>query len=229
MQQSFAFFLRLQQHRGKRGRKGERVERGDDDRNGDRHRELLIQSPGNSGNERRRHEDRGKDQRDGDDRPGHFLHRLKCRIFRRKPVLDVMFDGFDDDDRIIDHETDGEHEAEERERVHREPEKREQRKRAEQRNGHGEQRDECRAPALQEDENHEDDEHQRLDERMLDLHHALRDGERGVQADDVFEVRREFLRQLLLRLLRAISSGDGVGAGELVERDQRGGLAVKLA
>ena len=137
LQRSLAFFLRLQEQCGERGRKGERVEGRDDDRYGNRYRELLIQSPGNAGDERRRYEYRGEDQCDGDDRPGHFLHRLKCRIFRRKPVLDVMFDGFDDDDRIIDHETDGEHEAKERERVHREPEKREQRKRADQRHGHG--------------------------------------------------------------------------------------------
>ena len=42
LQQSFAFFLRLQQHRGERGRKGERIERRDDDRYGDRHGELLV-------------------------------------------------------------------------------------------------------------------------------------------------------------------------------------------
>ncbi len=127
------FFFGFKSMRGKRGRKGERIEGRDEHRDGDRDGELLIQSSGDAGNERRRDEHGCEHERDGDDRPAHFFHRLERRLFRRKPVLDVMLDRFDDDDGIIDHETDGEHQAEERERVHGEPEHREQRERADQR------------------------------------------------------------------------------------------------
>ncbi len=57
--------------------------------------------------------------------------------FGARPVLDVMHDGFDDDDRVVDDDADGEHEAEHRQRVHREAEQREEDERAEQRHRHG--------------------------------------------------------------------------------------------
>ena len=97
-------------------------------------------------------------------------------------MLDVMLDGFDDNDGIVDDETDREHETEERERVHREAKEREERERADERYGHGQQWNERRAPSLKKDEYDEDDQHQGFKKRVLDLVHALRDGERGVEA-----------------------------------------------
>ena len=97
-------------------------------------------------------------ERDADDRSGDFLHRLEGGFLGRKPMLDVMLDRFDDDDGVVDDQADGEHEAEERERVDGEAEQREKHERADQRNRHGQQRDQRRAPALQEDEDDEDDE-----------------------------------------------------------------------
>ena len=55
---------------------------------------------------------------------------------RRQPVLDVMLDSFDDDNRVIDHEADREHKSEERQRVDAETEEREQREGADERNRH---------------------------------------------------------------------------------------------
>lgn len=37
-------------------------------------------------------------------------------------MLDVVFDGFDDDDGVVNDEADGEHEAEQRQRIDREAE-----------------------------------------------------------------------------------------------------------
>ena len=127
-----------------------------------------------------------------------------------------MLDGFDNDDGVIHHQADGEHETEERERVHRETEHREQREGADQRNRDREQRNERRSPPLQEDEDDEDDQQQRLDQGVLDFLHALRDGERGIQGNDVIEIGREFLLQLRHRLLRTVGRGDGVRTGQLV-------------
>ena len=56
---------------------------------------------------------------------------------RRQPMLDVMLDRLDHDDRVVDHETDREHETEERERVDREAEQREEHEGADQRYRHG--------------------------------------------------------------------------------------------
>ena len=156
-------------------------------------RELLIQSAGDARDERGRHEDRREHERDADDRAGHFLHRSERRVARRQAVLDVMLDRFDDDDRVVDDETDREHEAEERERVDAKAEQREEHERADERHGHGAERDQGRAPALQKDEDDDDHEHERLDERLDDLVDAGGDRARGIERDGVGHVGREVL------------------------------------
>ena len=146
-------------------------------------RELLIQAAGDARNERGRHEDRREHERDADDRAGDFLHRAQRRVARRQAVLDVMLDRLDHDDRIIDDETDREHETEERERIDAKAEKRKEHERANERHGHGAERDQGRAPALQEEKDHNDHEHERLDERLDDLVDAGGDGARRVERD----------------------------------------------
>ena len=69
LQQSVAFFLRLEQQRRQRGAERERVERRQDHRNRDGHGELLVEPAGDSWNECGRHEYRGENQRDADHRP----------------------------------------------------------------------------------------------------------------------------------------------------------------
>ena len=82
--------------------------------------------------------------------PGHLVHRLEEGA-RRQPALDEA-DGFDDDDGVVDDDADGrtgqratavdgELAGEDRERTH---------------HPHGEQWDECRAEALQENEDDDD-------------------------------------------------------------------------
>ena len=62
-------------------------------------------------------------QADGDHRPGHLLHRLDGRLARRQAVLDVMLDRLDDDDGVVDHDADGQHQAEQRQVVQAEAER----------------------------------------------------------------------------------------------------------
>ena len=45
-----------------------------------------------------------------DDGASHLAHRLPRRLDGFQPVGNVSFDVFDDNDRIIHHDTDGEHE-----------------------------------------------------------------------------------------------------------------------
>ena len=112
-----------------------------------------------------------------------------------KPLLDVVLHDLDDHDGVVHHQADGQHQAEERQRVDGEAEQREQRERADQRHRHRQQRDERRAPALQEDEHHDDDEHDGLDQSVLDFLHALGHRQRRVERDHVIHVRREALLQ----------------------------------
>jgi hypothetical protein len=66
-------------------------------------------------------------ERDRDDRPGHLGHRADGRLAWRHPLFDVVLDRFDDDDRVVDDESNREHQPEERQRVDGEPEQREER------------------------------------------------------------------------------------------------------
>ncbi len=116
-----------------------------------------------------------------------------------------MLHGLDHDDRVVHHQTDGQHQAEERERVDGEAKQREKRECANQRHRHGQQRNQCRPPALQEDEHDDDDQHDRLDQRLLDLLHALGHGQRGVESDDIVETRRKTLASAsAMSFLRAV-------------------------
>ena len=50
-------------------------------------------------------------------------HRLQRRVARREARLDVALDVLDHDDGVIDHDADGQHQAEQRQRVDREAER----------------------------------------------------------------------------------------------------------
>ena len=182
---------RLQQHRRQRRRQRQRVERRDQHGDGDRDGELLVQPSLNAGHEADRDEHRRENERDADDRSGHFLHRLQRRVARRHALLDVMLHRLDDDNRIVDDQADGEHEAEQRQRVDREAEQREHREGADQRDRHGDHRNERRAPVLQEQVDDEDDQEHRLGERDEDLADALGHRQRRVDGIAVLQILRK--------------------------------------
>ncbi len=136
-------------------RQGQRVERRDHRRNGDGQRELLVELPSEAGNECGRDEHRAQHQRRGDDRPGHFLHGLTGRFLRRLAEADVALDVFHHDDGVVHHDADGQHQAEQRQRVERETEQVHDREGADQRHRHGGQRNDRGAPGLQEQDHHQ--------------------------------------------------------------------------
>ena len=97
------------------------------------------------------------------------LHQLADRAIgsdarRHVLVLHRALDVLDHDDRVVDHDTDGQDDREEREQVDREAQHRHPEERADNRNRNREGRDERRAPLLQEDVHHDRDEDDR-DER----------------------------------------------------------------
>ena len=141
--------------RAQRGAQRERLERRDEHRDGDGERELLVEAAGDPRDERHRNEHRGHAEGDRDDRSAHLLHRLERRVPGRHALLDVVLDRLDHDDGVVDHEADGEHQPEERQRVDGEAEQREDRERADERDRHGEERNERGPPALQEEEDDE--------------------------------------------------------------------------
>ncbi len=228
-QQTLGLCLGLEQQGAERGAEGERVEGGEENRDRDGDGELLVEATGDAGNEGRGNEDRGEDERDGDDRAGHLLHGSVGRVNRGHALFDVVLDGFDDDDGVIDDQADGEHQAEERKRVDGEPEQREDHEGADERDRHGEQGDERGAPSLQEDVDDQDDEGQRDEERDEDLVNAGVDGRGGVERDVIRHVRREGLGELVHPRANIFCRLNGVGAGELIDSHDGRRLAFKAA
>ena len=158
----------LQQERRERRRERQRVEARDDDGGRDRHGELLVELPGDAAEEGERHEHRREHQRDRDDRARDLAHRLVRRLARRHAVLDVPLDVLDDDDRVVHHDADREHQAEQRQHVDREAEQPQHGERADDRHRHRDQRDQRRAPGLQEQHHHDDHEQDGLEQRLDD-------------------------------------------------------------
>ena len=116
--------------------------------------------------------------------------------FGRHALFDVAFHAFDHDDGVVHHQTDRQHQTKERKRVDGKTEHREKHERADQRDRHGEQRNQRGAPALQEDVDHQDYEREGDQQRYDDFLHAFRDRARGIQRDDVIQVFREALLHL---------------------------------
>ena len=84
--QSFGSSWPLSSSAASAGDKRQRVERGDHRRDRDGHRELLVELARSGRHERERHEHGDERQRDGDDRPADFPHRLIGSLPRRQPV-----------------------------------------------------------------------------------------------------------------------------------------------
>ena len=111
------------EHQCRKGRtESERVECRKNHRDRDRDRELLIEPPGNSRYERRRHEHRRENQRNAYHRPGDFFHRFQSCCFGRQTFFDVALHRLDHHDGVVYHQADRQHQAEQRERVDRESE-----------------------------------------------------------------------------------------------------------
>ncbi len=227
LQRAAALHLRLEQHGAKRRAQRQRVERRDDHRDGDGDRELLVELAGDAGNEGGRHENRSQDHGDCDHRTGDLFHGPELRFLGRHAMLDMVLDRLDDDDGIVNYQTDGQHQAKQRQRIDREAEQREEHESADQRYRHRQQRDQRRPPALQEDEDDDDDQHQRLDQGVLDFLDALGHRQRGIEGDDIVKVGREALLDLFHQLLGAVGRFQGIGARHQVEGDESGRLAVE--
>ena len=183
--------MRLQDHRGQRRRKRQRTEAGNGGGNRDRDRELLKELSGDAAEKRGRHEHRAQHQRDRDQRAADFLHRLERRVAPAHAVLEMPLDVFDHHDRVVDHDADREHEAEQREIVDRESERRHHGEGADQRHRDGDDRNDRRPPALQEHQHDDDDQQHRLVDGLDQLADGLRDELGRVVADIVVEPLRE--------------------------------------
>ena len=81
-------------------------------------------------------------------------------------LLHLGVNGFDDHNRIIDHDPDGQYQRKERDQVDGKAEQLHEKERTHQRHRHGQGRNERGAPVLQKQEHHQGHQYKRFDQRM---------------------------------------------------------------
>ncbi len=204
---------RPQPHGALGGLQGGGVDGADQGRGGDDQGELGEHLAGQAGQEGRRQEYRHQHQGDADDRPEQLVHRLDRRVVGRHTSFDVMGDTFDDHDRIVDHDTDRQHDAEHGCRVDGESERRHGREGANDRHGNRRRGHQHCAPVLQEDHDHDQDQDARLDQGHEDLVDRCIHEARGVERHLVGQALREGLGQFDHLGLDALGDVEGIGIG----------------
>src|SRR5215472_7654990 len=178
--------MRLEEHGAERRAERQRDKAGDDRRGGNRNRELTEEQSGDAGEEGRWHEYRAERQCDRYQCAADFVHRSMGRFKWWHSGAHIALDVFDHDDRVVDDDTDRQHEAEQGQVVQRYPKYSEDRKGADQRNRDCNAGDDRRAPALQKQEYHPDNEEDRdkyRDDNVLD-----RLGNEDIRVVDDFRV-----------------------------------------
>ena len=220
--------VRLQQDRGERGRQRQRDDQRDDRRGRDRHRELLIEGARKAGQEQRGDEHRAEHEDDRDERARHLVHRGLRRLQRRQSPFEVALDILDHDDRVVDDDADREHQPEQRQIVEAVAERREHGEGADERYGNGDDRDHRGAPLLQEHQDHNDDEHHCLQQRILHRVDRLLDELGGIIDDAIFEAFGESLRRGLHLGLDRLGGFERVRPRALERREQHRRVARQI-
>ena len=146
------------------------VDRADERGRGDRQGKLPVELAGDPAEERGRQEHGHEDQRDTDDRPDHLGHGLDRRLFWVHLAAVDMMDGvFDDHDGVVDDDADRQDQPEKSEHVDREAEGGHGRESADDGHGHGRRGNQHGPPILQEDQDHDQDEHAGFKQRLVDF------------------------------------------------------------
>ena len=158
--------------------------------------------------------------------PADFVHRVARGLARRLAQLEVPLDVLDHDDRVVHDDADREHQPEQREVVQREAERREHGERADQRHGNRRERDDRRAPVLEEHDHDQDDQQDGLEHGLLHGGDRLHDELRRVVADLALEARGKALAELVEGGLDGLGGGDRIRAGSLAQQDRDRRAAV---
>jgi len=141
----------------------------DGDRAGEGIGEFLEKRAREAAHETDRNIDGDQHHRDGDDRLRQFPGALDRRVQRRQAAFHVAVRVLDDDDRVVDDESDREHQGEQRQQVDRVPEDEHDEEGPDERQRHGDRRDDHRTEGGQEKEDHQRDDDQRLHQRLAHL------------------------------------------------------------
>ncbi len=142
-------------------------------------------------------------------------------------LFDIVRSALDHDDGVVDHDTDREHDREQCRQVDGELERRHRREGADNGDRHGGRRHQHRAPVLQEDEDHDQNQQAGLDQGFINFADRSRDEFGGIEGNDEFDVLRKCDRELRHLLIDRLLDLERVGAGRLEYADAGGGLVVE--
>ena len=216
----------LQQLRAHHRRQRERHERGDQNRHAERDRKFAEKPPHDIAHEQQRNQH--GDQRNGqrDDREADLLGSLQRRFERLVPFLDEARDIFDHHDGVVDHEAGGNRERHQRKIVEAVAAQIHHAEGADDRQRHGDARDDRGRNAAQEKEHHHHDERDREHQFELHVFHRRADGGRHVRERGHLNRRRQRRLQSRNQILYAIRHADDVGAGLPLNVEDDGRLGV---
>ncbi len=220
--------VRLEQERAHRRRQRQRDDQRNDGGAGDGQRELPVKLPGDAGNEYRGHEHGAQYERDGNQRRADLVHALARRFARMQAGGDVALDVLDHDDGIIDHDADRQHQAEQRQIVEREAERGHEEERADQRHRYGNERNDRRAPGLQEQNDHDHDKQGRLADGLDHGVDRLLNELGRIEENVVFDPGREALRQFCHQALDALGGCKRIGAGALENGERHRRVVIEI-
>ena len=220
--------MRSQEERRQCRRQRQRDEGGDDRRGCDGERKLPIERARNAGDESAGNENGAKYERDGDKRAADLVHGLVRGFARAQALPEISFDILHHHDGVVDDDADGEHEAEQGEIVQRKAEGGHHEERAYEGHRDGNHGNDGGPPGLQEQDDDEHDQRDRLEQRPDDLVDRLLNELRRVVDDTVFEAGREAPRQVLHRSQHGRGGREGVRARPLIYQKGGGDFAVEI-
>ena len=210
-------------------RQGQRNHHRDDDRDRQGDGEFVEYPPHHAADQQHREEHRHQRDAHGNDGEGHFLGALQRRLHPGLAVLQVTGDVFQNNDRVVDHETGRDDQRHQREIVEAEAEQVHRPESAQQCQRHADGGHQRRLQVPQEQEHNQDHQHGGDDQRHLHVKHRIADGGGGVHQRAELDGGGQRRLQLRHHLADIVHHLDDVGAGLLGDIDQNRRLAVEGA
>ena len=211
------------------GRHHRREREGDDagnhDRAGEGKGKLTEERAGEATLQTDRRVHGGQRDRHGDDGPDQFACAEDGGIEGRLALAHVALDVFDNDDGVVHHETDGEHDGQQRQQVDGEPENLHQEHRADERHGDRDHGHQYGTEGAKEEKDHDDDDQERLQQGADDFVDGVVDVLGGVVGHAAVEAGGQFLLDLLKLGAGTFDDFDRVGGGQHEDAHEDRGLA----
>ena len=173
----------LQQMRTHHRRRHERDGHRDEDRHGHRDGEFTKQPAHDAAHQEQRNEHRHEREAHRQYGEADLLGPHERGLERRLALLAIARDVFDDDDGVVHDEAGGDRQGHERQVVEAVPQQVHHAERPDERQRHGDARDQRRPRAPQEGEDNQDDQADRHQERALDVPHRCTNGRRLIHHD----------------------------------------------